>query len=186
MRSPFPLYIANYAMLQHYSHFTIQQIWLILKLSMFYLVLWLMLNDNKAHGMGVGTRSTWLMKEYHNPLGFSILLYSPGWFDPSTNSMFSQGTGQQLPKEACAYQPTPPWAQQILFSAGKIWIVSKRFPSWNTRSNIKSLLCWANLAFSNLSISLLQVFPLSHRTRKLNPESRFTPGKVGCGSNWEV
>lgn len=130
----------------------------------------------------------WLKKVYQDPLAFSILIYPPGWFDHSTNSMFSQGTGQQLPEEACAYQLTPPWVQRYCFQLEKIWIVSKRFPSWNTRKNIKSLLCWASLAFSNLSISLLQVFPLSlsHRTRKLNPESRFTPGKAGCGRNCEV
>lgn len=81
----------------------------------------------------------WLMKFYHDPLGFSILIYSPGWFDHSTNSMFSQSTGQRLPGEACSCQLTAPWAQQLSFPAGKIWIVSKHFPSWNTRSNIKNV-----------------------------------------------
>lgn len=128
----------------------------------------------------------WLMKVYHDPLGVSILIYSPGWFDHSTNSLFSQGTGQQLPEETCACQLTPPWAQQLFFPAGKIGIVSKHLPSWNTRSNIKSLLCQASLVFSNLSFSLLHVFPLSHKTGKLNPEIRFTPGKMGCGSKCEV
>lgn len=50
----------------------------------------------------------WLMKVHHDPLGFSILIYSPGWFDHSTNSVFTQGIGQQLPEEACACQLIPP------------------------------------------------------------------------------
>lgn len=122
----------------------------------------------------------WLMKFYHDPLGFSILIYSPGWFDHSTNSMFSQGTGQQLPGKFLSTHC--PMSSAAILSSWKNLNCFQTFSFLKYQKQYKTFTLLGKLGFLKSIHFPSAGLPSLSQDKKAQPRNQIHPRQSGL---WE-